>query len=75
MLSLIGKLFSINNIENVYNTRSLVTHKASTTHSQISADDHLKAIINPGFIKLSLCIKHIDDVLQILIRLIRLNNI
>ena len=75
MLSLIGKLFSIYNIENVYNTRSLVTHKASTTHSQTSADDRLKAIINPGFIKLSLCIKHIDDVLQILIRLIRLNNI
>ena len=75
MLSLIGKLFSIYNIENVYNTRSLVTHKALTTHSQISTDDHLKAIINPGFIKLSLCIKHIDDVLQILIRLIRLNNI
>jgi O-acetylhomoserine (thiol)-lyase len=75
MLSLIGKLFSIYNIENVYNTRSLVTHKALTTHSQISADDHLKAIINPGFIKLSLYIQHIDDVLQILIRLIRLNNI
>ena len=75
MLSLIGKLFSIYNIENVCNTRSLVTHKASTTHSQISVDDHLKAIINPGFIKLSLCIEHIDDVLQILIRLIRLNNI
>ena len=44
MLSLIGKLFSIYNIENVYNTRSLVTHKASTTHSQISADDHIKQL-------------------------------
>ena len=70
MLSLIGKLFSIYNIENVYNTRSLVTYKASTTHLQISADDHLKAVITPGFIRLSLCFEHIDDILQILIRLI-----
>ena len=75
MLSLIGKLFSIYNIENVYNTRSLVTNKASTTHSQISTDDHLKAVFTLGFIRLSLCIEHIDNILQILIRLTRLNNI
>ncbi|MBM7051353.1 O-acetylhomoserine aminocarboxypropyltransferase/cysteine synthase family protein [Rothia sp. ZJ1223] len=48
---------------NVGDVRSLVVHPASTTHSQ-STDEELAAIgINPAFIRLSVGIEHIDDIL------------
>lgn len=48
---------------NIGDVRSLVVHPASTTHSQ-STPDELAAIgINPAFIRLSVGIEHIDDIL------------
>lgn len=48
---------------NIGDVRSLAVHPASTTHSQ-STPDELAAIgINPAFIRLSVGIEHIDDIL------------
>lgn len=48
---------------NVGDVRSLVTHPASTTHSQ-SSEEELEAIgISPAFIRLSVGIENIDDIL------------
>lgn len=48
---------------NIGDVRSLAVHPASTTHSQ-STTEELEAIgINPAFIRLSVGIEHIDDIL------------
>ena len=55
------ELFSL--LANVADAKSLVIHPASTTHSQMSQEELLKAGINPGTIRLSVGIEHIDDLI------------
>lgn len=51
------------NVANVGDVRSLVIHPASTTHSQLTEAEHRAAGIEPGFVRLSVGIEHIDDIL------------
>ena len=51
------------NVANIGDVRSLVIHPASTTHSQLTEDEHRAAGIEPGFVRLSVGIEHIDDIL------------
>ena len=63
-----GKAF-INNLEllyhvaNIGDARSLAIHPASTTHSQLSAEDQLASGVTPGYVRLSIGIEHIDDII------------
>jgi len=57
-------LFS--HVTNIGDTKSLVTHPASTTHSQLSKEQQLASGITPEFIRLSIGIEHIDDILEAL---------
>ena len=57
-------LFSI--IANVGDTKSLIVHSASTTHSQLSDEDQRKAGLQPELIRLSIGLEHPDDILQAL---------
>ncbi len=50
-------------VANIGDARSLAIHPASTTHSQLSADDQLAAGVTPGYIRLSVGIEHIDDII------------
>ena len=50
-------------VANIGDVRSLVIHPASTTHSQLSEDEQRAAGIEPGFVRLSVGIEHIDDIL------------
>ena len=50
-------------VANIGDVRSLVIHPASTTHSQLSADEQLAAGVTPGLVRLSVGIEHIDDIL------------
>ncbi len=54
------KLFSI--IANVGDSKSLIIHPASTTHSQMSDEDQRKAGLSPELIRLSIGLEHIDDI-------------
>ncbi|MCL2003654.1 MAG: O-acetylhomoserine aminocarboxypropyltransferase/cysteine synthase [Oscillospiraceae bacterium] len=56
------KLFSL--LANVADVKSLVIHPASTTHSQMTADELLASGIKPGTIRLSIGTEHIDDILD-----------
>jgi len=47
---------------NLGDTRSIVTHPASTTHSKLSQEERLKVEISDGMIRLSLGLEHVDDV-------------
>lgn len=58
------KLFS--HVANVGDTRSLIAHPASTTHSQLSEEELKKGGITSNFIRLSIGIEHIDDILKAL---------
>ncbi|MDB0003273.1 PLP-dependent transferase, partial [Alphaproteobacteria bacterium] len=42
----------------------LAIHPASTTHSQLSTEDQLRAGVTPGYIRLSVGIEHIDDIIN-----------
>ncbi|MEV6287779.1 bifunctional o-acetylhomoserine/o-acetylserine sulfhydrylase [Kribbella sp. NPDC051770] len=50
-------------VANIGDVRSLVIHPASTTHSQLSAEDQLGAGVTPGLVRLAVGIEHVDDIL------------
>ena len=55
------ELFSL--LANVADVKSLVIHPASTTHSQLSTEELLKAGIKPNTVRLSIGTEHIDDII------------
>ena len=48
---------------NIGDARSLAIHPATTTHSQLSPAEQLSAGVTPGYVRLSIGIEHIDDIL------------
>ena len=50
-------------VANIGDARSLAIHPASTTHSQLSATDQLASGVTPGYVRLSVGIEHIDDII------------
>jgi O-acetylhomoserine (thiol)-lyase len=59
----IDSLQMIYHVANIGDARSLAIHPASTTHSQLSAEDQLKAGVTPGYVRLSIGIEHYDDII------------
>lgn len=55
------KIFSL--LANVADVKSLVIHPASTTHSQLNAEELKEQEIYPGTIRLSIGTEHIDDLI------------
>jgi O-acetylhomoserine (thiol)-lyase len=50
-------------VANIGDARSLAIHPATTTHSQLSAEEQLASGVSPGYVRLSIGIEHIDDIL------------
>ena len=50
-------------VANIGDARSLAIHPASTTHSQLSPEDQLATGVSQGYVRLSIGIEHIDDIL------------
>ncbi|QTH21896.1 PLP-dependent transferase [Rhizorhabdus wittichii] len=50
-------------VANIGDARSLAIHPASTTHSQLSAEEQAAAGVSPGYVRLSIGLEHIDDIL------------
>ena len=55
------ELFTI--IANVGDAKSLIIHPASTTHSQLSEEDQIKAGLPPELIRLSIGLENKDDII------------
>ncbi|HEX2812895.1 MAG TPA: O-acetylhomoserine aminocarboxypropyltransferase [Sphingopyxis sp.] len=55
------KLFS--HLANLGDTRSLIIHPASTTHSQLSEVDLIETGAGPDVVRVSVGIEHIDDII------------
>ena len=58
------EIFSL--LANVADVKSLVIHPATTTHSQLSAEELLDQGIKPNTIRLSIGTEHIDDIIAYL---------
>jgi O-acetylhomoserine (thiol)-lyase len=50
-------------VANIGDARSLAIHPASTTHSQLSEAEQAAAGVTPGYVRLSIGLEHIDDIL------------
>jgi O-acetylhomoserine (thiol)-lyase len=50
-------------VANIGDARSLAIHPATTTHSQLSPEEQLASGVSPGYVRLSIGIEHIDDIL------------
>ena len=50
-------------VANIGDARSLAIHPASTTHSQLSSEDRAATGVSDGYVRLSIGIEHIDDII------------
>ena len=50
-------------VANIGDARSLAIHPATTTHSQLSPEDRLSTGVSDGYVRLSVGIEHIDDII------------
>ena len=48
---------------NLGDTRTIVTHPASTTHSKLSEEDRLEVSITDGLVRISVGLEHVDDII------------
>ena len=50
-------------VANIGDVRSLVIHPASTTHSQLNAEERLSSGVTPGLVRLAVGLEGIEDIL------------
>lgn len=60
----IDSLQMISITPNLGDSRSIVTHPASTTHSKLSHEERQKVGITDGLIRISVGLEHVDDIIQ-----------
>jgi len=63
-LKFIDKLQLFSLLANVGDAKSLVIHPSSTTHQQLSVDEQAAAGVTPDFIRLSVGLEDINDILE-----------
>ncbi|HZJ20167.1 MAG TPA: aminotransferase class I/II-fold pyridoxal phosphate-dependent enzyme [Pricia sp.] len=56
------KLLSLS--ANLGDTRSIVTHPASTTHSKLTVEERAETGITDGMVRVSVGLEHIDDIIE-----------
>ena len=59
----IDSLELVSHLANVGDAKSLAIHPATTTHQQLSAEEQLATGVTPDFIRLSIGLEHIDDII------------
>ena len=60
----IDNLKLLYHVANIGDARTLAIHPATTTHSQLHSKDQLKTGVTPGYIRLSIGIEHIEDIIN-----------
>ena len=50
-------------VANIGDARSLAIHPATTTHSQLSVEEQAASGVTSGYVRLSIGIEHIDDII------------
>ena len=59
----IDSLKLISHLANIGDAKTLAIHPATTTHQQLSAEEQLATGVTPDFIRLSIGIEHVDDII------------
>ena len=59
----IDRLEMLSLSSNLGDTRSIVTHPASTTHSKLTEEERQAVGITPGLVRISVGLEHIDDII------------
>jgi len=59
----INSLELISHLANIGDAKTLAIHPATTTHQQLSSKEQLAVGVTPDFIRLSVGIEHIDDII------------
>ncbi len=60
----IDSLELISHLANVGDAKTLAIHPATTTHQQLSKEEQLATGVTPDFIRLSIGLEHIDDIIN-----------
>jgi len=60
----IDALTMIYHVANIGDARTLAIHPATTTHQQLSAEDQIATGVTDGYIRLSVGIEHVDDIIN-----------
>jgi len=63
-IKFIDSLGLIVRLVNIGDTKSLATHPASTTHSQLEPDEYEAAGISDDMIRISIGIENVDDIIS-----------
>ncbi|MHA1559848.1 MAG: O-acetylhomoserine aminocarboxypropyltransferase/cysteine synthase family protein [Alphaproteobacteria bacterium] len=50
-------------VANIGDVRSLAIHPATTTHSQLTTEEQMQSGVTDGYVRLSIGIEHIDDII------------
>jgi len=58
----IDSLELLSHSPNLGDTRTIVTHPTSTTHSKLSEEERVRVGITPGMVRLSVGLEHVDDI-------------
>jgi O-acetylhomoserine (thiol)-lyase len=59
----IDNLKLLYHVANIGDARSLAIHPASTTHSQLTAEEQESTGVSAGYVRLSIGIEHVDDII------------
>lgn len=60
---LVNSVQLTSHLANVGDSKTLIIHPASTTHSQLSEEQQISAGVAPGSLRVSVGIEHIDDII------------
>lgn len=59
----VNSLQLISHLANIGDAKSLAIHPATTTHQQLSPEEQMATGVTPDFIRLSIGIEHVDDII------------
>lgn len=59
----IESLALVSHLANIGDAKTLAIHPATTTHSQLSEEEQKRTGVTPDFVRLSIGIEHVDDII------------
>lgn len=65
---IVNRVQLISHLANVGDAKTLIIHPASTTHEQLSKEEQVASGVEPGLLRLSIGLEHIDDIKEDLLQ-------
>jgi O-acetylhomoserine/O-acetylserine sulfhydrylase len=65
---IVDKVKLISHLANVGDSKTLIIHPSSTTHEQLSPEEQLSTGVEPGLLRISAGIEHIEDIKEDLLQ-------